>query len=410
MYYKLKIMFRNNKFLRWLIISISTLGLFLLMGLFLVNYDASHIFLLSIIVGFLLQIILILLKKLYSSRQVKIIIFSLLVLVISFFYISISNLTSLLNVNQFHRFHSSSFFRVCTSDLDYYHLIVNYPNNNFKTLEVEEDVIPNEKNEILFSKKKPILINSKGTLVNEVEIRPLDIIHSEPNFAKYQPPECKNLIVRYDVKHTHKAIIELNGFPPGSFYKADNANPSAEPNTNLLEGHESIKLTIDNFREPIKFTYLLFPYNYVQAFLRPLLSFANLNKWIIVCSGTIIGTIFNPKFRPIVNIAAEVINFMSQNSSRIINTTGGNYNESIGSNYIQGDHINTNQNSSKAVSQLEQSIDGDNALANRDFRNAVSSTNQPPPPVQNHIVCTNCGHKNPASSNFCTKCGTRLIR
>ncbi|NMG10206.1 hypothetical protein DP117_26350 [Brasilonema sp. UFV-L1] len=31
------------------------------------------------------------------------------------------------------------------------------------------------------------------------------------------------------------------------------------------------------------------------------------------------------------------------------------------------------------------------------------------PQVQNHIVCTNCGHHNAANCNFCTKCGTGLI-
>ncbi|MBR8840468.1 MAG: hypothetical protein DSM106950_42410 [Stigonema ocellatum SAG 48.90 = DSM 106950] len=393
-------MFRNNKFLRWLIILICPLGFFLLMGLFLVDYHASYIFLLSIIVGILLQIIIILLKKIYSSRRVKIISFSLLILVISFFYISVSNLTSLLNVNPFHLFLvSPSSVELCPFDLDYYHLIVNYPNNNnnLKTLEVEEDVIPNKKNQTLFSQKKPIPINSKGSLVNEVEIKPLDIIDSEPNFAKYKPPECKNQnrFVRYDVKDTNKAIVELNEFPPGSFYKADNANPLTEPNTNLLAGHESIKLTIDNLERPIKFTYLLFPYNYLRVFLRPLLLFANKNPWIVFI-GIIIG--LNP----------QGISLMSQNFSRIINTTGGNYNESIGSNYIQGDHINTNQNSSKAVSQLKQSIDRDNVLTNPDFRNAVSSTNNPSPPVQNRLVCTNCGHNNLANLNFCTKCETKL--
>jgi GTPase SAR1 family protein len=33
-----------------------------------------------------------------------------------------------------------------------------------------------------------------------------------------------------------------------------------------------------------------------------------------------------------------------------------------------------------------------------------------PPPVQNHLVCTNCGHNNLVSSNFCIKCGTQLTK
>jgi ribosomal protein L40E len=31
-----------------------------------------------------------------------------------------------------------------------------------------------------------------------------------------------------------------------------------------------------------------------------------------------------------------------------------------------------------------------------------------PNPAQ--VFCTNCGHKNPASSNFCAKCGTKLTK
>ena len=301
------------------------------------------------------------------------------------------------------------FFAGCVSYLDDYRLIVNYPNNNFKKLEVEEYVIPNQKpnqkTKIKFSQTNNIPINSKGSFVNEVTIKPLDTIHLEPQFSKYHPPDCENLFPSYDVKPTNKAIVELNRFPAGSFYKADNADIQKPLNRNLFTGNESIELTIRNLQEPITFTYFSFPYYRLRAFLEPLLSFANTNKWIAY-SGIIIGIIFNPK--PIINIAAEGINFMSQNSSRIINTTGGNYNESIGSNYIQGDHNNTNHNSSKAVPQIEESIDRDNALTNPDFRNAVSSTNQPPPPVQNRLVCSNCGHNNPANLNFCTKCGTKL--
>ncbi|MEZ2320407.1 MAG: tubulin-like doman-containing protein [Microcoleus sp.] len=36
---------------------------------------------------------------------------------------------------------------------------------------------------------------------------------------------------------------------------------------------------------------------------------------------------------------------------------------------------------------------------------------QPPTvPVQNFVFCTSCGHKNPTSSKFCAKCGTRLTQ
>jgi hypothetical protein len=42
--------------------------------------------------------------------------------------------------------------------------------------------------------------------------------------------------------------------------------------------------------------------------------------------------------------------------------------------------------------------------------NAEYGDNQPLTPVQNHIFCTTCGQKNPANSNFCFKCGTRLIK
>jgi hypothetical protein len=31
-----------------------------------------------------------------------------------------------------------------------------------------------------------------------------------------------------------------------------------------------------------------------------------------------------------------------------------------------------------------------------------------PPQVQNHLVCTNCGHHNPANNNFCINCGIKL--
>jgi len=26
------------------------------------------------------------------------------------------------------------------------------------------------------------------------------------------------------------------------------------------------------------------------------------------------------------------------------------------------------------------------------------------------IICGNCGHKNPPSSNFCSKCGAKLVK
>ncbi|KAB8319526.1 NACHT domain-containing protein [Tolypothrix campylonemoides VB511288] len=42
--------------------------------------------------------------------------------------------------------------------------------------------------------------------------------------------------------------------------------------------------------------------------------------------------------------------------------------------------------------------------------NAEYGDNQPLTPVQNHIFCTTCGQKNPANSNFCSKCGTQLIK
>ncbi|MDJ0688082.1 MAG: hypothetical protein QNJ41_06210 [Xenococcaceae cyanobacterium MO_188.B32] len=31
-------------------------------------------------------------------------------------------------------------------------------------------------------------------------------------------------------------------------------------------------------------------------------------------------------------------------------------------------------------------------------------------PVQNHIVCGNCGHRNPTDGKFCTKCGKKLVK
>jgi NACHT domain/zinc-ribbon domain len=42
--------------------------------------------------------------------------------------------------------------------------------------------------------------------------------------------------------------------------------------------------------------------------------------------------------------------------------------------------------------------------------NAQNENNQPLTPVQNHILCTNCGQKNLINSNFCSKCGTPLIK
>jgi DNA polymerase III delta prime subunit len=42
--------------------------------------------------------------------------------------------------------------------------------------------------------------------------------------------------------------------------------------------------------------------------------------------------------------------------------------------------------------------------------NAEYGENQPLTPIQNHVYCSTCGHKNPANSNFCSKCGTQLIK
>ncbi|MBW4608154.1 MAG: NACHT domain-containing protein [Hassallia sp. WJT32-NPBG1] len=57
-----------------------------------------------------------------------------------------------------------------------------------------------------------------------------------------------------------------------------------------------------------------------------------------------------------------------------------------------------------------QFIDRNNAPTKPDLTNVGNSASQSPTPVQNHIVCTNCGNNNPVNYKFCSKCGTPLIK
>jgi GTPase SAR1 family protein len=57
-----------------------------------------------------------------------------------------------------------------------------------------------------------------------------------------------------------------------------------------------------------------------------------------------------------------------------------------------------------------QFIDRNNAPTKPDLTNVGNSASQPQTPVQNHLVCTNCGNNNPVNYKFCSKCGTQLIK
>ncbi|NEU71361.1 NACHT domain-containing protein [Hassallia byssoidea VB512170] len=62
------------------------------------------------------------------------------------------------------------------------------------------------------------------------------------------------------------------------------------------------------------------------------------------------------------------------------------------------------------IAPIPQSIDRNNAPTKPDLTNVGNSASQPPTPVQNHLVCTNCGNNNPSNFKFCSKCGIPLIK
>ena len=60
--------------------------------------------------------------------------------------------------------------------------------------------------------------------------------------------------------------------------------------------------------------------------------------------------------------------------------------------------------------QTSQPVAHANARTKVCSRNISNTMPQPSYPVPNHIVCSNCGHRNPTDGKFCIKCGRQLIR
>ena len=60
--------------------------------------------------------------------------------------------------------------------------------------------------------------------------------------------------------------------------------------------------------------------------------------------------------------------------------------------------------------QTSQPVAQANAKTQISSSNISNTVPQPSNPVPNHIVCSNCGHRNPTDGKFCIKCGRRIIK
>lgn len=341
--------------------------LFLLIGISSVSYTATFFLFLGFLIAWLIPKTLSLFRN-HLREKAKSIFVAIIVLIITlaivsgFFWFQFSSPLFILPVNQY-------YISVKPKSLEMQSFLIEYKFKIDKT-ELNELFNSSSKDDYLrldnfdiISLKSEAGGKSQGFILKELSIFPLRLNSDTKSQFSEQLNSLDNipfsgLSWKEDKCLESTATVKLVDFPEGSFYQA--REPVNFKQDSYLD-KEILSWSSCDLEQGIKFAYIPPPYNNFRKLIKLFSWFHSAENYLLLLLGAGVAFIFSSKvktflrrIKPVINVQRVAIarsQFMA--GDRNINTGGGNYNERIERDYIQGNYYAAGQPQSLAEAAAE---------------------------------------------------------
>ena len=341
--------------------------LFLLIGIVSVSYTATFYLFLGFLIAYLVpKTISFFLRSSFATIIVTIIILLLLLLPVTYYNIK-SPLFDRIPINQY-------YIIIKPKTLEMQSFLIEY------NLKIDEILLKNTLKKILksdnfnaISLKEEMSGKQQGLILKELSIFPLNLdLNRESQLNKQlNLPDDIYFSGFYFYWKDNKCLestVKLVDFPKGSFYE------SREPVNFKRDSYldkDILSWSSCDLEQGIKFAYIPPPYNNFGKLIKLFSWFHSAENYLLFFFGSGVAFTFSSKVKtflrrinPVINVQTVAIaRSQSMTGDRNINTGGGNYNERIRGDYVQGNYYAAGQPQSLAeaaadiqllLKQLEQ--------------------------------------------------------
>jgi hypothetical protein len=219
--------------------------------------------------------------------------------------------------------------------------------------------------------KEDVVSNSLGWMLKELSIFPLNLTsHTKSQISKQINLQNDNFFTDFYWRNDRclESTVKLVDFPKGSFYES---RESVNFKRDSYLDKDILSWSSCDLEQGIKFAYIPPPYNNFGKLIKLFSWFHSAENYLLFFFGSGVAFTFSSKVKtflrrinPVINVQTVAIaRSQSMTGNRNINTGGGNYNERIERDYIQGNYYAAGQPQSLAqaaadiqllLKQLEQ--------------------------------------------------------